>query len=162
MGRENPSTKDIPGFWCVAARDKKIPLHFVRRDFVSLAILYFCLVRCQIKNEPGANHYSYGPVAAKEKFFASFFQKAGPLRALSLPILPDSGRCHVKILRFVLSKGRAPTSTELAHFTGFRSLPRKSSLLLSFKKEEKKDRPFWGRPFSLALFEKEVTPPAPG
>ena len=63
VGRENPSTKDIPGFWSVAARDKKIPLHFVRRDFVSLAILYFCLVRCQIKNEPGANHYSYGPVA---------------------------------------------------------------------------------------------------
>ena len=73
MGQENPSTKGVPEFWCVAAQDRKIPLGFARRNFEydipALAILYFSLVRCQKNYEPGANHYSYGPVAVKKKFF---------------------------------------------------------------------------------------------
>ena len=74
-GQENSSGLCPPEFWSVTGRDGKIPLHFVRRDFVSLAILYFCLVRCQkiTSREPITT-----PMARslpRESFSGAFFQK---------------------------------------------------------------------------------------
>ena len=60
-----------------------------------------------------------------------------PIRVSGPARFAQHDRCHVKVLCFSLSK-KADTSWRACPLYAVRSLPRKSSLLLSFKKEERR------------------------
>ena len=101
---------------------------------------------------PEASHYHCGFGRCQRKVLCFFFKERGSLRALCLPALPSSDRCHVKVLCFFRGERnirvyRQRLPLDLDRCQGkkrvgsqslslwLRSLPRKSSLLLSFKKE---------------------------
>ena len=81
------------------------------------------------------------------------FRRKELLRTPGRFLLLSLVRCHVKVLRFSFSRKKAATRRHPASHTRPRSLPMKSSLVLSFKKGQEKSRPLGGRPFFVSFNE---------